>query len=173
MQLSFPYSLRPQVGLLAAIVFLNALPSNPVGETVDGILYHLLRQIGITELNSMQAMAVPLVQAGLDVIVVAPTGSGKTEAALLPVLASLNKSDSQGIRALYVTPLRALNRNMVERVQRVVAQTKLTVGVRHGDTVQSERRRQAATPPDLLITGNSAWQGHATSSEEHPPCHCG
>ncbi len=152
MQLSFPYSLRPQVGLLAAIVFLNALPSNPVGETVDGILYHLLRQIGITELNSMQAMAVPLVQAGLDVIVVAPTGSGKTEAALLPVLASLNKSDSQGIRALYVTPLRALNRNMVERVQRVVAQTKLTVGVRHGDTVQSERRRQAATPPDLLIT---------------------
>src|SRR5438094_1603890 len=100
----------------------------------------------------MQAMAVPLVQAGLDVIVVAPTGSGKTEAALLPVLASLNKSDSQGIRALYVTPLRALNRNMVERVQRVVAQTKLTIGVRHGDTVQSERRRQAATPPDLLIT---------------------
>src|SRR5438094_3941361 len=100
----------------------------------------------------MQAMAVPLVQAGLDVIVVAPTGSGKTEAALLPVLASLNKSDSQGIRALYVTPLRALNRNMVERVQRVVAQTKLTVGVRHGDTAQSERRRQAAAPPDLLIT---------------------
>jgi len=100
----------------------------------------------------MQATALPFVQAGLDVIVVAPTGSGKTEAALLPVLASLNKSDSQGIRALYVTPLRALNRNMVERVQRVVAQTKLTVGVRHGDTAQSERRRQAATPPDLLIT---------------------
>src|SRR5207247_6954204 len=131
---------------------------NPAGETVDGILYHLLHQIGITELNSMQAPALPVVQAGLDVIVVAPTGSGKTEAALLPVLASLNKSDSQGIRALYVTPLRALNRNMVERVQRVVAQTKLTVGVRQGDTVQSERRRQAATLPDLLITTRETLQ---------------
>jgi ATP-dependent helicase Lhr and Lhr-like helicase len=112
----------------------------------------LLRRAGIRDLNEMQVASISQITAGSDVLVVAPTGSGKTEAALLPVLERLALTDTTGIRAVYMTPLRALNRDMVDRIQRLVASTKLTVAVRHGDTPTSDRRRQAANPPDLLIT---------------------
>src|SRR5207247_1968886 len=100
----------------------------------------------------MQVAAIAAIRRGSDVIVVAPTGSGKTEAALLPVLESLQQSNQLGIQVLYITPLRALNRDMVERIKRLVIFTKLTVAVRHGDTPPSERRKQAAVPPSVLIT---------------------
>src|SRR5438128_6938264 len=100
----------------------------------------------------MQVTAVAEIGHGSNVLIVAPTGSGKTEAALLPVLESLHAGTDPAIRAVYVTPLRALNRDMIGRVQRLVAPTKLTAAVRHGDTPQSDRRKQAATPPDILVT---------------------
>src|SRR5437763_128071 len=100
----------------------------------------------------MQVSTIAEISEAFDLLVVAPTGSGKTEAALLPVLESLSGGPKSGVRAVYVTPLRALNRDMLGRVQRLVAPTGLTVAVRHGDTSSSERRKQAATPPDLLIT---------------------
>src|SRR2546430_10379150 len=100
----------------------------------------------------MQVAAIAEVHRGSDVIVVAPTGSGKTEAALLPVLDSLEGSIDLGIQVLYITPLRALNRDMVDRIQRLVASTNLSVAVRHGDTSTSDRRKQAANPPNVLIT---------------------
>src|SRR2546422_9162372 len=112
----------------------------------------MLRRAGISQLNPMQVAAMAVIRAGSDLLIVAPTGSGKTEAALLPVLESLEASENAGIRTLYVTPLRALNRDMIDRVKRLVASTKLTAAVRHGDTPQSDRRRQAATPPDILVT---------------------
>jgi len=68
------------------------------------------------------------------------------------VLESLAATDREGIRAIYVTPLRALNRNMTDRVQRLALAVGLAAAVRHGDTLPADRRRQAATPPDILIT---------------------
>src|SRR3989449_10066651 len=107
---------------------------------------------GIDQLNPMQQVAIAQIRSRSDALIVAPTGSGKTEAALLPILDAVNAKPGSGIRVLYVTPLRALNRDMIQRVQRLVARTKLTAAVRHGDTPQSERRKQARTPPDILVT---------------------
>src|SRR5438309_9826270 len=100
----------------------------------------------------MQVSTIGEISGAFDLLVVAPTGLGRTEAALLPGLASLSRREKSGVRAVYVTPLRALDRDMLGRVQRLVAPTGLTVAGRHGDTSSSERRKQAATPPDLLIT---------------------
>jgi ATP-dependent Lhr-like helicase len=100
----------------------------------------------------MQLLAFERIDSGVSLLIVAPTGSGKTEAALLPVLHLLHPHDTEGIRVLYVTPLRALNRNLVDRIQRMVTGTDLSASVRHGDTPASERRKQAAHPPDILIT---------------------
>lgn len=100
----------------------------------------------------MQIATAPRIDAGSSILIVAPTGSGKTEAALLPILETLAASEGQGIELLYVTPLRALNRDLVARVKRLVAPTNLTVAVRHGDTPTSDRRKQAAAPPRILIT---------------------
>ncbi|HYM39570.1 MAG TPA: DEAD/DEAH box helicase [Thermoplasmata archaeon] len=107
---------------------------------------------GIERLNEMQQRARAALVRGGDILIVSPTGSGKTEAALLPLLECLLRHDSKGIQLVYVTPLRALNRNLTERVSRLVSGSPITAAVRHGDTPASERRRQAAHPPDILIT---------------------
>ena len=86
---------------------------------------NLLDRAGIVKLNPMQVVAITQIRGGSDILIVAPTGSGKTEAALLPVLESLRSTNESGIQVLYVTPLRALNRDMVARVQRLVGSTKL------------------------------------------------
>ena len=112
----------------------------------------LLSSAHIAKLNEMQLKSIDWLRNRANLLIMAPTGSGKTEAALLPVLESLIESAGDGIRALYVTPLRALNRNLIDRVQRLAFHTGLHVSVRHGDTPTSDRRKQAASPPDILIT---------------------
>ena len=84
---------------------------------------------------------------------VAPTGSGKTECSVIPIFARLGASRGRGrIRALYVTPLRALNRDVFGRIAAYAAAEGLSMEIRHGDTTQRARRRIAESPPDVLIT---------------------
>lgn len=113
-------------------------------------------------MSPIQAASIPVILAGGNALLLAPTGYGKTEAALLPVLHLLleerdrrNSADKpwpEGFKVLYITPLRALNRDLLRRLQEWVAELEFTIGVRHGDTSQAERSRQARKPPDILIT---------------------
>ncbi len=90
---------------------------------------------------------------GTNVLLIAPTGSGKTEAVLLPILDQLTRTENrQGISIIYITPMRALNRDLLKRLDFWRAKLGFTVEVRHGDTPQKERRRQAIKPPDFLVT---------------------
>jgi len=94
-----------------------------------------------------------VVEQGKNCIIVAPTGSGKTEAAVLPILQKILDSGSgPGIKLLYITPLRALNRDMIKRLEDFCKQLGITIAVRHGDTQSSERQRQARSAPSVLIT---------------------
>ena len=103
--------------------------------------------------TDIQNLALPIIAHGANCLVVAPTGSGKTEAALLPVLDAVLRSGRQdGIQALYITPMRALNRDMIKRMEGLCRAVGVTVAVRHGDTLQKERSRQSRKAPMLLIT---------------------
>lgn len=102
------------------------------------------------ELNEIQMLSIPVILSGANALVIAPTGYGKTECALLPVLNNIPKEG--GIYALYITPLRALNRDILERIRWWCDEVGVSCAVRHGDTSQSERLRQSRNPPQLLVT---------------------
>ncbi len=112
-----------------------------------------LAETGIMEPTPPQVKAWPLVARGENVLVVAPTGSGKTEAALLPLLGRLvSEGHGEGISLLYITPMRALNRDMLKRLQSWCGRLGLSVDIRHGDTPQAQRARQSVHPPDVMVT---------------------
>ncbi len=121
-------------------------------ESLHPRIRELLARRGISAPTPPQADAIPVVASGSHVLLVAPTGSGKTEAALLPTLDAILRLRPRPTSALYVTPLRALNRDLVDRISWWTSQLGISVAVRHGDTPAEERRRQARNPPDLLIT---------------------
>jgi ATP-dependent helicase Lhr and Lhr-like helicase len=79
---------------------------------------------------------------GKNVLLTAPTGLGKTEAALLPLLDRLLKIKRQDISAIYITPLRALSRNLLRRRGILERETCFTAQVRHGGAPQKDRERQ-------------------------------
>ena len=112
-----------------------------------------LIETGFSAPTEPQTKVIPSILAGKNVLLVAPTGSGKTEAVLLPVFSSfLHQEDKGGIAILYVTPLRALNRDMVRRLSFWARNLGVSVEVRHGDTEIKIRRRQALRPPNMLVT---------------------
>ncbi len=113
----------------------------------------LLQETGISKPTPPQVEAIPLIAQGDNVLIIAPTGSGKTEAALIPLIdRMIRNQDRQGISLIYVTPLRALNRDLLKRLQSWSNKLGFSVEVRHGDTPAKDRRRMAVKPPDLLIT---------------------
>lgn len=99
-------------------------------------------------------MLIPIILADKDVLLISATATGKTEAAMLPVLHKfLMLGGSQpGISIIYITPLRALNRDILDRMTYWANRLDIRLGVRHGDTSQKERNYQRRSPPDMLIT---------------------
>ncbi len=117
----------------------------------------LMEQRGFRQLTPVQRPAIPKILEGKNVLIIAPTGSGKTEAALLPILTILRRLKDEGklergIYVLYISPLRALNRDLLERLKWWCENLELKIDVRHGDTDVRDRVRQSKDPPHILIT---------------------
>jgi ATP-dependent Lhr-like helicase len=136
-----------------------------VFSTLDTRIQNLLISKNIENPTEPQVKAIPHILKEKNVLLIAPTGLGKTEAALLPIFHNFLKekklkgdTKSKGISILYVTPLRALNRDMLRRTFEWGKELGIDIAVRHGDTSQKERTRQAKNPPDMLITTPETFQ---------------
>ena len=101
-----------------------------------------------------QALGWPAIAGGAHTLIQAPTGSGKTLAAFLYGLDRLNATPGEGLRLLYVSPLKALNYDVERNLRGPLAGigSELSVGVRTGDTPQRERQAMLRKAPDILIT---------------------
>ncbi len=116
-----------------------------------------------------QAEAWPAIQSGRNVLVAAPTGSGKTFAAFLAAMDQLVREGIEGAlpdetRVVYVSPLKALSndiqRNLEAPIEGIGAElaalglpeVPIRAMVRTGDMPQSERARMRRTPPHILVT---------------------
>src|SRR5205809_2090842 len=101
-----------------------------------------------------QTLGWPAIASGAHTLIQAPTGSGKTLAAFLYGIDKLTAQPGEGLRLIYVSPLKALNYDIERNLRGPLAglQSPLRVAVRTGDTPQKERAAMLRDPPDILIT---------------------
>ena len=119
--------------------------------------------------TDVQVQAWPAIQSGADVLVAAPTGSGKTFAAFLSCIDGLFKQAlarelDDHTQVLYVSPLKALSNDIQKNLQQPLAEIgtaalsagllmpELRVLVRTGDTPMTERQQMLKRPPHILVT---------------------
>ena len=120
---------------------------------LDPTISKKFKSIGFENLTEIQKEAIPEILKEKNCLIIAPTGSGKTECATIPIFSKLKTSKIQNkIKALYITPLRALNRDVFKRIINYAENEELKIEIRHGDTSQANRKRIADNPPDILIT---------------------
>ena len=93
-------------------------------------------------------------RAGESVLLIAPTGGGKTLAGFLPSLVALHETPSDRLHTLYISPLKALATDIARNLMRPVEDMGLPIRIetRTGDTPANRRARQKVTPPQLLLT---------------------
>jgi ATP-dependent Lhr-like helicase len=116
----------------------------------------LSQRLGWTELREVQERSYHAVSKGSDVLVIAPTAGGKSEAALIPVIDDLLKNGRPGVACLYLSPLKALINDQEERFSAFCIPTGLTVMKWHGDVPRGDRAwKVGETPHILMITPES------------------
>ena len=110
-----------------------------------------LEDMGISEPTEIQCKAIPRIRAGQDVIGIAQTGTGKTLAFLLPVMAMLSHAQGQGPRCVILTPAKELALQIADVAKRLAQGTDLRVEVVYGGVghkAQQERMEQGC---DLVV----------------------
>jgi ATP-dependent Lhr-like helicase len=116
----------------------------------------LAERLGWCELREVQEQAYTAIRGGNDVLIIAPTAGGKSEAALIPVLDDILKSGTKGVACLYLSPLKALINDQEERIAAFCRPTGLSVTKWHGDVPKGERGWNVDEAPQfLLITPES------------------
>ncbi len=119
------------------------------------------------ELTPPQKFSFKVISDRKNVLITAPTGSGKTLSAFIPIINKLvglsvdNKLNDE-IKCLYISPLRALNNDIYKNIilpiedlyksLELIGKKKISIGVRTGDTPQNERRKQFIHPPNIFVT---------------------
>ncbi len=129
---------------------------------LDGKISDYLQKIDIKRFYKFQEDAIKEIAYGSNVVIEAPTASGKTEAFLIPVLQKINdKNDNHGkVLALFVYPTKALARDQYPKILEFAKRVGITVSVFDGDTKQSERAEILDDPPQLVITNFDVLHYH-------------
>ncbi|MDH3502500.1 MAG: DEAD/DEAH box helicase [Nitrosopumilus sp.] len=129
---------------------------------LDESITNYLKEIGIEQFYKFQEESIQEISFGENIIIEAPTASGKTEAFLIPVIEKIKKeaSDSPRVFAIFVYPTKALSRDQYPKIQKFAEKIGIRVSVFDGDTEQTERREILEEPPQIIVTNFDVLHYH-------------
>jgi len=124
--------------------------------TIFSTLHESLQQVlsqrlEWTELREVQERTYAAMVTGSDVLVIAPTAGGKSEAALIPVMDDILKNGRMGVTCIYISPLKALINDQEDRFRTFCIPTSLSVMKWHGDVAKGDRIWKDGEPPHFLM----------------------
>ena len=120
-----------------------------------------LKNLEIEQFYKFQEEAINEIIFGENVIIEAPTASGKTEAFLIPVIQKIKKQSEDGnVFAIFIYPTKALSRDQYPKIQKFAEKIGINVKVFDGDTKLEERKEIIQNPPHILITNFDVLHYH-------------
>ncbi len=116
-----------------------------------------LKNNSISDLTLVQKKAGEAILSKNNTLITAPTGYGKTLAAIIPIFETIMGKTS-GLNVLYIAPTKSLNRDIHKRIVDFANYLGLSAQIRHGDTTAADKKKQAKNPPNVLITTPESLQ---------------
>lgn len=114
--------------------------------------HHIANSLGWRELRPVQNLSIDSYYNGSNLVVLAPTAGGKTEAAFFPVISKMLDENWAPVSTLYLSPIKALLNNQTDRLHHYYSLVGRSVGTWHGDISPSAKKGIMANPPDCLLT---------------------
>ena len=137
---------------------------------VDEAIINVLKAKKIDYLYKFQEEAIKKILHGNDVVITAPTASGKTEAFCIPLLQQVAaeqpsrfgslRSGKGEVSAIFVYPTKALSRDQLPKIEELAEPLGVRVAVLDGDTPEKDRRTVIEFPPDIIITNFDVLHYH-------------
>lgn len=128
----------------------------------------LVHRIGWQTLRPVQELAATAILQGDNTLILAPTAGGKTEAAFFPVLSQVLQQPAHGVRAIYISPLKALLNNQSERLTKYANWVGLQAFNWHGDITATAKKYFLKAPTELLLTTPESLEAMLISERVKP-----
>ena len=116
------------------------------------VLRKLVEGKGWNDFTLAQKLAIPKIREGFNVLLIAPTGYGKTEAAILPIFEMMLKNKAKPVAVIYITPLKALINDITRRLKWWADKLGFTVARKHGDVPSYEKVKRLRNVPHIIVT---------------------
>lgn len=129
---------------------------------LDQRIVEVLQLRGITEFYRFQEEAIHNIMVGNNVVITAPTASGKTEAFVIPIVQKIvdSKAPRNTVQAIFVYPTKSLSRDQFPKIKEITDKLDLGIAVFDGDTKEVERRDILEDPPEIIITNFDVLHYH-------------
>lgn len=126
---------------------------------LDDAIVQYLHQKKIERFYKFQEEAIREILYGQNVVITAPTASGKTEAFTIPIIQKIVNEGRQGI-AVFVYPTKALARDQLPKIQEIANRVGIGAEVFDGDTKANERSKILDEPPQIIVTNFDVLHYH-------------
>ena len=128
---------------------------------LDERIVRVLESRKIEKFYKFQEDAIREIMVGNNVIITAPTASGKTEAFVIPILQKiLDKEQNNTIQALFVYPTKSLSKDQFPKIKKIADELDIRVEIFDGDTKEVDRRKILENPPQVIITNFDVLHYH-------------